>query len=366
MNIDVQGYTREQLLSALFSSSRKVRYEYTVSDPNNVELGSIEIQDGQISFDSRADVMRTFTGKVKKSDLLNMNTLDRRVTPWMCLMMPNGKEARWPLGKFIIYPSMESANDINMVDISGYDLGKIALDDKNTSRAFINSDLLYTTAIEQIIGDLYVRFDIEASEYLKSFPQEWEPGTAKLKIINDLLQGINYNQLHFDELGIAICNPYIDSLVREIDFQYMANEQSIILDGVTLASDKFDIPNKWVRYTENPEADYLISTYVNDNPESPYSTVSRGRTIVDIKPVEDIASQSALDSYMTKVVNESMQATERIEFSTLNMPGHGFRECLWIDIPTYDILGKYIETGWEMALVPGGQMTHVCEKVVVL
>ena len=366
MNIDVQGYTREQLLTALFSSVRQVRYEYTVADSSDNDLGFLEIQDGHISFDSTAEVMRTFTGRVKKSDLLNMDTIDRRVTPWMCLMMPNGKEARWALGKFIIYPSMESENDINMIDISGYDLGKIALDDKSVSRTFINSDQLYTTAISSIVGALYVRTDIEASVDLKSFPQEWEPGESKLKIVNDLLKGINYDPLYFDEYGVAIGAPHVSSMTRLIDFSYLANEQSIILDGITLASDKFDIPNKWVRYTENPEASYLISTYVNDNPDSPYSTVSRGRTIVDSQAVDDIASQDALDSYVARVANEAMQATEQIEFSTLNMPGHGYRDCLWVGIDNYNISGKYIETGWEMDLVSGGQMKHVCERVVVV
>lgn len=244
MNIDVQGYTREQILAALFSSARKVRYEYTIADSHGIELGLAEIFDGEITYDSTSDVMRTFTGKMKKSDLLNMDTIDRRVTPWMCLMMPNGKEAKWALGTFIIYPSAEASNDINMIDISGYDLGKIALDDKNDSRMFINSDQYYTTAIEQILGGLYVRMDIETSELLKSFPQEWEPGTEKINIVNDLLKGINYDPLHFDEYGVAICSPHTNSLSRQIDFLYIANEQSIILDGITLASDKFDIPNK--------------------------------------------------------------------------------------------------------------------------
>ena len=61
-----------------------------------------------------------------------------------------------------------------------------------------------------------------------------------------------------------------------------------------------------------------------------------------------------------------MQTTEQLEFKTLNMPGHGFQECLFINIPVYDICGKYIEIEWEMDLVPGGQMTHVCERVVVV
>lgn len=366
MNIDVSGYTREQILNALFSSAREVRYEYTVSNNQDVLIGNLEIQDGKISFDSKSEVMRTFSGKVKKSDLLNLDTIDYRVTPYMCLMMPNGKEAKWALGKFLIYPSMECADDINMIEVSGFDLGKIALDDKSISRTFVNSTSLYTTAISSLLDAIYTRTDVEQSESLKSFPQEWDIGTSKLEIVNDLLSGINYNPLHFDEYGVAICNPHISSMLRTIDFSYFANEQSIIVDGLKFASDKYDIPNKWVRYTENPEVSYLISTYTNDSVDSPYSTVNRGRTIVDAEVVEDIANQSTLDDYVLRVALEAMQTTEQLEFSTLNMPGHGYQECLYVDIPVYNIQGKYIEVGWEMDLVPGGQMSHVCERVVLL
>ena len=42
MNIDIQGYTREQILSALFSSTRQVRFEYTIADSSDNDLGYIE------------------------------------------------------------------------------------------------------------------------------------------------------------------------------------------------------------------------------------------------------------------------------------------------------------------------------------
>ena len=366
MNIVAPGYTREQIEAALFSSARQVRYEYTVANSSDIDIGMLEVQDASITYDSTSEVMRTFKGRVKKSDLLNLDTIDYRVTPWMCLMMPNKKEARFPLGKFIIYPAMESENDINMIDISGFDMGKIALDDKNVSRVYVDTSTAYTTAIASILNAIYTRTDIEEAVDLKSFPQEWEIGASKIEIVNDLLKGINYDPLHFDEYGTPICYPHISAMLRTIDFSYYANEQSIIVDGITFASDKYDIPNKWIRYTENPELAYLVSSYTNDNPDSPYSTVNRGRTIVDAEAVEDIADQNTLDSYVTRVAAEAMQATEKLEFRTLNMPGHGFQECLYVDIPVYNIQGKYIEKGWEMELKPGGQMTHICERVVVL
>lgn len=366
MNIDVAGYTREQLTAALFSSAREVRFEYTISDSHDANLGYIEIQDGKVSYDSTSEVMRTFSGRVKKSDLLNLDTIDYRVTPWMCLMMPNGKEAKWALGKFIIYPAMESENDINMIEVSGFDLGKVALDDKNVTRLFVDSSDLYTTALAVVLNTIYTRTDITESESTKSFPQEWEIGTPKIQIANDLLKGINYNPLYFDEYGVAMCKPHEPIATRSIDFSYFANEQSVIVDGLKFASDKYDIPNKWVRYTENPELPYLISTYTNDDEDSPFSTVNRGRTIVDAGVVEDIASQSVLDAYVARIAAEAMMTTERLEFTTLNMPGHGFQECLFVDVPVYDISGKYIEVAWEMELVSGGRMSHVCERVIVV
>lgn len=366
MNIDAVGYTKDQIVDALFSSVRKVRYEYIALDNQDTPIGELEIEDAHISFDSTAEVMRTMSGKVKKSDLLNLDTIDYRVIPWMCLMMPNGKEAKWPLGKFIIYPSMESQNDRNMIAISGFDLGKIACDDKSVSRIYVDNSTEYTTALAAILNAIYIRTDITTSEAVKAFEQEWEIGTSKMQIINDLLKGINYNPLFFDEQGVAMCTPFVSGFLRTIDFVYYAAEQSVIFDGIKFASDKYDIPNKWVRYTENPELPYLISSYTNDNASSPYSTVNRGRTIVDAAPVEDVASQTVLDDYTLRVALESMQSTERLEFSTLNMPGHGFKECLFVKIPAYDIDGKYVEIGWEMDLTPGGQMSHICERAVVL
>lgn len=366
MNIELEGFEREQLIAALFSSARKVRYEFTINNAADEHLGLIEIQNATISYDSSNEIMRTMSGNVKKSDLLNIDSIDYTITPWMCLTMPNGKEAKWPLGKFLIVPSIEASNNINMVKFVGYDLGKIALDDKGESREFVDSTDVYTSVIGQMIASIYLHFDITESQSSKSFPQEWEIGESKLTIINSLLRGINYNPLHFDETGTAICEPNVDTEQRQIDFQYIADKTSIIIDGMTLESDKFDIPNKWIRYTENPEAPYLISVFVNDSADSPYSTVNRHRFIVDSQTVEDISDQETLDNYTKRIAYESMQTTDVVEFSTLNMPGHGFKECLYIDVPEYEISGKFIEKAWEMQLITGGTMKHVCERVVVL
>ena len=365
MNIGTGGYTDAELFSALCSNTREVYYEYVVQNAQGQTLGQLPIENGRVSFDSGNEVMRTFSGTTRASDLFNITSTDFYLTPWMCLKYRNDV-VKWPLGKFIVNPSENYKENVKTVEITGYDLGKLALDDKSDSRIYMATGSVYTSLASQIAGSIYTYMDVQQSQKTAQNPYEWEIGTEKIKIINDLMKSISYDPMYFNEIGTCMINEYIEPVLRDIDRIYADNEQSIILDGITYASNKFEIPNKYVRYVENPDAAYLISTYINDDPNSPYSTVSRGRIIADVDSVSDIASQTDLDNYVRKVAMEKMQEIETLDFSTLNMPGHGFKDCLLVSIESYGVNSKYIETGWEMDLSRGGTMSHKCEKVVQL
>ena len=365
MNIATDNYSESELLNALESSNRNVYYEYIVADTSGTLKGTLSIEDGQISYDSKNEVMRTFSGTARASSVMNLGCTDFYIMPWMCLVYKNDV-IKWPLGRFLVNPSEDYQGHAKYVNIVGYDLGKIALDDKSDNRTFAAAGSIYTSIAGQILGSMYTNVNIVTSEKTSQAPLEWEIGTEKLTIVNDLMKSISYNPLYFDEYGVGQLTPYVVPEDREIERIYQDGQMSIIVDGLNVESSKFEVPNKFIRYVENPDAPYLISTYVNDDEDSPYSTVNRGRTIVDADSVDDIASQSDLDAYVRKVAIEKTQAVETIEFSTLNMPGHGFQNCLLLKVDYYDINSKYIEVGWEMDLSRGGLMTHRCEKAVVL
>ena len=363
MNIATGIYTEEELLKALYNNSREVYYRYTIFNTQNQMLGYLEIEDGQVSFDSGNDVMRTFTGSTRASDLFNLTSTDFYLIPWMCLKYRNDI-VKWPLGKFLVHPSENYQNNMSIINITGYDLGKIALDDKSDTRIYAAPTAVYTSLASQIAGTMYSQLDVDASVKTNPSALEWEIGTEKLKIINELLTSISYNPLYFDESGVGHMNEYVEYSERDIERVYEDSEQSIIIDGLANSTNKFEIPNKFIRYVENPDADYLISVYTNTDSASPYSTVSRGRTIVDSASIDNIATQGDLNSYVRKIAAEKMQSVETLEFTTLNMPGHGFKNCLLVAVTSYGINNKYIEVGWEMDLSRGGSMRHRCEKVV--
>lgn len=365
MRIGNDTYSDDFLLKKLKESSREVRYEYILTSASGQRLGNIDVSNASVSFNSKTDVMRTFRGTVRKSDLVSLSSIDFRIMPYMVLKV-GAEDVRFPLGCFIISPAYSASDYTDSISVVGYDETKIAYDDKITSRFFTAEGGVYTSYVGQILGEIYNDVDIVPSESVRSYDQEWESGSSRLEIANTLLDAIGYTKIYADEVGIIKSDKYIFPQLRQIERSYETRHDSVILDGIDIESDAFDVPNTFVRYTQNVDAEYMIATYVNDDPNNKYSTVSRGRTIVDSKSVNDIASQEDLNNLVQKTAIESMQATEVLTFSTLNMPGHGFRNCLQVFIEPYSIFGKFIETSWNMDLSEGGTMRHVCERVVEL
>lgn len=364
MNLENAGYSENRIITELSRSNRNVWYEYSVQNSKGNTIGFLSIENAVLSFDSNNTVMRTLKGTVKRSYLMNIDTLDNRIVPWFCIKFSNGDIVKWQLGVFLIDPSESCEDGTSEVSLTGFDLGKIAYDDKITSRLYIQRGSIYTSWASQVIGVDYTNIDVKSSYLTKNADEEWEIGSRRIDISNDLLKAINYNPIHFDEHGKCIIDSYSLPQLRPVEFQYKSDNMSIILDGVSKTSNKFDIPNKFVRYVENVDAEYYISTYENRDDKSPFSIQNRGRTIVSTASVKDIATQAELDAYTIKCAAETMQKTDKITFRTLPMPGHGFKNCLYINIPIYGIDDKYIETSWEMELKPGGTMKHICERVI--
>lgn len=360
------GNTAEALvLESLRSSSRKMRYEYIITDQYGTPIGMADIVDGNVTFDSTRQVMRTFSGTIRRNDLVKLESIDYRLVPYMILDM-DSESYRWPLGLFIIQPEVNHIGYQTYVRIQGYDMGKVALDWKTDRREYVAAGTMYTSNVAYMLDEMYTdTADIQQSLKTQMYDFEWDIGTDRLTIINDMLTGINYNPLHFTETGRPIVDEYIEPALRDITMYYTTENQSVIVDGITRNSNMFDVPNVFVRYTENIDAVYTISVYENNDTSSPYSIPNRGRRIVDSESVNNSdADQTTMDAYVRRVAIEKSQAAETLTFTTLNMPWHGYRDVMMLFVPEYNISGKYVETGWSMSLTNGGLMTHNVQKAV--
>ena len=200
---------------------------------------------------------------------------------------------------------------------------------------------------------------------------EFEAGTSKLEIINQLLLEINYNTFMVNADGIGILSPYEEPSGARVSLEYLQDQLSVICPQADTELDLYNVPNVFVGIVSNPDYsknnktfEFFRCEYVNDNPASALSTMKRGRRIVSMLKPNDIATQEDLQKYVRRQAFQASQVYETVSFSTAMMPIHGENDVLRILHP--DINGVYEEVGWEMELAAGNPMTHEVRRLMVI
>lgn len=359
-------YTHEEVLRML-ESDRLINFRYELLDKNEIKLKDLENVSGSIRFDSTQEIMGTASFTIREIEGVDLRTVDLRIRPFFRFKAPKGW-LEYPLGIYIMSSpkrSIQSSRVQQQVDC--YDYSTILKEDKFTTRLFIAAGTNYVTQIRNILTDSGVKkTNIETSILTASKGLEFEIGTSKLEVINSLLTAINYEPLHFDNRGYAVSRRYIEPLNRRTEQAYQTNDKSIIKSGASQSVDIYNVPNIFVRYTDDPDGDELRSEYINDSVGSVISTVNRNRNVVDIESVNDIADQSTLNDLVRRVAIEKSQTYDAITLPTALMPHHSYRDCVYVGEDGLGVGNKYIEYAWDMDLSIGGTMSHTLKRVVKL
>lgn len=355
-------YTHNQM-DKILKSNRDVKYRFELLDKNNIALGEVSAT-GNINFNAETEIMRCANLEIK--DIKDIDYVNARVKIYMQVKTPTGY-LEYPLGVFLIAsPSRQSTGTSITRSLECYDFAQILKEDKFTSRYFIVKGQNYVQAVISILeSSMLFNHDITASQLATNIDFEFEIGTSKLEAINKLLKSINYTPIWFDENGCARSSVYVSPTNRVEEYSYITDNDSIIFSGASQNIDTFNLPNIIVRYTDNVETNFLHAVWRNDNPSSKLSTVSRGRNIVDIASVSDIANQSTLEQYVARLADEQ-SLYEQIIFNTATMPHHTYMDCLRVKNKELGINDAYIEYEWDLELSNGGKMNHKCRKLVNL
>jgi hypothetical protein len=361
-----QGYTQEQVKNALHSS-RTIKWEYMLLDKNDRNIGTIKDITGSYGLDSEAEIKGSARFELSEREYKDVDFFSERIKPYFCLKI--GTEwLKWEQGIYLLNSPDRSENKGGIYrNIEAYDKTVILREDRVYNRYLIPKGTSYSVAIRNLILSTGITdLSIQESELELSVDKEYEIGTPKLEIINSLLNAINYNSVWFNYHGTCMVTKYIPGKERAYEYEYSTNNKSVTYYGASETLDTFNIPNKFVRYVENPETGYLISTLTNDQASNKLSTVNRGRVITDIKSVTDIADQQTLDSYVRKEAEQLSLVYGGFEFSTLPMPHHTFMDCYLFRNRNLDVMEKVVETAWNINASVNGTMTHKVKKVIEL
>jgi hypothetical protein len=139
----------------------------------------------------------------------------------------------------------------------------------------------------------------------------WNAGDSRLKVVNWLLDFGGYWSAQVDGWGRVVFAPYEDPRRRTPVWTFRDGSNCIYRPEVTLETDAWDVPNVCVLTCSNP-ATALSGSFTNDDPASPYSTVTRGREIALAETVDDATSEADLDARAEKRLMLATSATERL------------------------------------------------------
>lgn len=341
--------------------TRTVSSRWELLDSDNVKKANLDrVTSGEVSCDADADIARSCSLTV--DDDADINWASDRLRPWLII-----DGAEWPLGVFL--PTSPTRVHETSLDrrVDGYDQAVILRDDRVTSRHTAASGANVVTAVRTLLESAGVT-DLNLSASSETLPEtrDWPPGTSKLVIVNDLLEGIGYEPVFFDGSGAAVARPYRTPDERAPRRTYTddpAAETAVILPGLAHTLDVFDVANHWVLVVSEANRVPLVASYTNDNPASATSTIARGRTITDYQDDHWATSQTALEAKARMVAHEASQVHETVEMRT-GLMHHGHRDVVGLSYSRMGIDVRFEQLRWTAPLHAGAQMAHVLRRVV--
>jgi hypothetical protein len=137
-----------------------------------------------------------------------------------------------------------------------------------------------------------------------------------LTFISDLIGNAKYS-FGLDELGRILFAPKQDTAALQPVWTYDDGNSSILYSDVTMDHDLYGIPNV-VEVVYSYGAEIYQTRVVNDDPNSPISTVNRGREIlhrVTNPQLSGVPTERQLDEYARQVLRELSSIEYTVSYS---------------------------------------------------
>lgn len=366
--IEQQGYSKQEIIDVLHykKGSREMKFRYDLLNKDEQKIKTLEtVESGEIQMSSLANIKRT--AKFTIQDTGDINWLSDRVQPFCLLKMPD-KWIEWSMGIFLLSsPTRKDKGKKIWREVECYDGLQVLADDKTDSLYYIPEGTNYIEATRNLLIECGItKINLEATDKILTISKEWESNTDKLKIANELLQEINYTSLWVDEWGYFTASKYRSPQDKAAGYIYKDDSFSIVYGGFREELDLFHVPNKFTVVVSNAESEPITSTYLNNNVDSPLSITNRGRVISDVRTLDSIADQIALDEYTQRIAFNDSQIYGNVEFESAIMPFHSYSDVIQLEYKPLAIKDKYTETGWTIPLIAGGSMKHSVRKVMII
>ena len=319
-----------------WSSSMQQTFEYYTVDPDtwqNVKLID-NVKSCTINRDSEAETLGSATIDITE-------TLGECYIRVYLVTIQNGIKEKFPLGTFLVQtPSTSFDGKIQNNSIDAYTplielkdnlppIGYSILRNENIM------DNAYNITREQI------RAPVVKTKCVTSLYYDFVADTQDnwLTFLNDLISNAKYT-FDIDEMGRILYAPKQDTASLQPVWTYTDDNSSILYPEISIEHDLYGIPNV-VEVIYSNGSDQYYHKVVNDDENSPISTVNRGREITHRVTDPDIIgdpTEEQVKDYAEKLLDELSSLEYTISYT------HGYcpvrvGDCVRLDYERAELKG---------------------------
>ena len=234
------------------------------------------------------------------------------------ITIQNGIREKHPLGTFLVQtPSSSFNGKVRDVSMDAYTpLLELKESPPPLGYSILKGGNIMTRAYE--LSQENARAPVVKATNAKTLSYDFVADTEDtwLSFLRDLIANANYS-FDLDELGRILFAPRQDTASLQPVWTYDDGNSSILYPDLTIDHDLYGIPNVVeVIYSNGPDSYY--ARVVNDDPNSPVSTISRGREIVYRVTDPELAgdpTDAQIKEYANKVLRELSTLEYTISYS---------------------------------------------------
>ena len=288
---------------ANWSASMLQTFEYYIVDPGTWKDAKrlTNVKSCTISRDSEAETLGSATLDVTES-------LGEAYVRVYLITIQNGVREKHPLGTFLVQtPSSSFDGKIRSISMDAYTpLLELKENPPPLGYSLLKGENIMTAAYR--LARENSRAPVVASSCSSTLYYDFVADTNDtwLTFIRDLMANAKYS-FALDELGRILFAPKQDTASLQPVWTYDdSNTESILYPDVTMNHDLYGIPNV-VEVVYSNGKDHYYSRVVNDDPNSPISTVNRGREILHRVTNPDLAgnpTEYQIDEYAKTLLKE--------------------------------------------------------------
>jgi hypothetical protein len=339
---------------------RQSSFHFELFDGSTGEnLGDLTpyVDGANLTHDATQTIKRQLTLNFGVLDTSDINPLTDRVRVFM---RTGGID--FPLGRY-----MFATSDLN-IRSGGNELSPQLVDemfivDQQITDSFTTHNVNLTTDMPTInVGTLLIKLlgdlplagmSIASTSYFGD--GSWTPGTRRGQIVDALTVQGDYMSPWFNHNGILTFIRTVDPTTDVATFDFDAHSR-VFQDSITVQSNIINAPNVYVvvgNFT-GVNGGEITGRYEIPN-SAPYSIFNRGFEIPEVIDLQ--VSDTAQAFAAAKSIGIQRNIVDTIQCTTPPDPRH---DC-------HDIVifqgQHWLEIGWMMTLMEGGEMTHTLQRV---